>query len=55
MAHRVVNWSDLAREGRSGDFPGGPVDKNPPAGAGRMSLIPGPGNNCFKVSCWFLP
>ena len=25
------------------DFPSGPVDKNPPAGAGDMGLIPGPG------------
>ena len=25
------------------DFPGGPVVKNPPAGAGGMSLIPGLG------------
>ena len=24
-------------------FPGGPVVKNPPANAGHMSLIPGPG------------
>lgn len=25
------------------DFPGGPVDKNPPANAGDPSLFPGPG------------
>ena len=25
------------------DFPGGAVDKNPPADAGDMGLIPGPG------------
>ena len=25
------------------DFPGGPVDKNPPASVGDMGLIPGPG------------
>ena len=28
---------------RSQDFPGGPVVKNPPAKAGDMGLIPGPG------------
>jgi len=26
-----------------GDFPGGAVDRNPPANAGNMGLIPGPG------------
>ena len=26
-----------------GDFPGGAVDKNPPADAGNTGLIPGPG------------
>ena len=26
-----------------GDFPGDPVVKNPPANAGNMGLIPGPG------------
>ena len=26
------------------DFPGGPVIKNPPANAGDMGSIPGPGN-----------
>ena len=25
------------------DFPGGPVDKNPPANSGDMGSIPGPG------------
>ena len=28
-----------------GDFPGGPVVKNPPANAGDTSLIPGPGRS----------
>ena len=28
---------------REGDFPGGPVVKNPPANAGDMDWIPGPG------------
>ena len=27
------------------DFPGGSVDKNPPANAGDMGLIPGPGRS----------
>ena len=27
------------------DFPGGPVVKNPPASAGDMSSIPGPGRS----------
>ena len=27
-----------------GDFPGGPVAKNPPANAGDMGLIPGTGS-----------
>ena len=27
------------------DFPGGPVVKNPPANAGDMNLIPGPGRS----------
>ena len=27
------------------DFPGGTVDKNPPANEGDMSLIPGPGRS----------
>ena len=30
---------------QSWDFPGGPVVKNPPANAGDMSLIPGPGRS----------
>ena len=29
----------------SGDFPGGPVVKNPPANAGDTGLIPGPGGS----------
>ena len=28
-----------------GDFPGGVVVKNPPANAGHMGLIPGPGRS----------
>ena len=31
----------VAIKNRSGDFPGGPVVKNPPANAGEMGLIPG--------------
>ena len=27
------------------DFPGGTVDKNPPANAGHTGLIPGPGRS----------
>ena len=27
------------------DFPGGPVGKNPPANAGDVGLIPGPGRS----------
>ena len=30
---------------KTGDFPGGSVDKNPPANAGDMGLIPGPGRS----------
>ena len=33
-----ANW-----DSRRGDFPGGPVVKNPPANAGDMGSIPGPG------------
>ena len=30
---------------RSNDFPGGTLDKNPPANAGHTGLIPGPGRS----------
>ena len=33
--------SNLSSTDRCGDFPGGPVVKNPPANAGDMGLIPG--------------
>ena len=34
-----------------GDFPGGPVVKNPPANAGDMDLIPSPGNStCHEAT-----
>ena len=31
------------------DFPGGPLDKNPPAKAGDVGLIPGPGRYHMPV------
>ena len=38
--HSIYDKSKL-QKGKL-DFPGGPVDKNPPANAGDTSLIPGP-------------
>ena len=35
-----------------GDFPGGAVDRNPPANAGSMGLIPGPGGFYMPRSNW---
>ena len=32
-----------------GDFPGGTVDKNPPANAGHTSSIPGRGGSCLRA------
>ena len=34
------------------DFPGGAVDKNPPANAGDMGSIPGSGRSCMPRSNW---
>ena len=36
----------------SGDFPGGPVVKNPPANPGDMGLIPAPGGSHVPWSNW---
>ena len=44
LAHSPRNpWNFLKDKNNGGDFPGGPVDKNPPANTGDTGLIPGPG------------
>ena len=38
-------WSFILKSPRLWDFPGGPVDKNPPASARDMGPIPCPGRS----------
>ena len=40
--HRKTEELFQIKESKRGDFPGGTVDKNPPASAGDTGSIPGP-------------
>ena len=46
---KVRGWKKIfhanGNQKKAGDFPGGAVDKSPPANAGDMGLIPGPGRS----------
>lgn len=43
----ISHWSlELVRNKELRDFPGGAVNRNPPANAGDMCLIPGLGKFC---------
>ena len=39
----MPNWLEFCISINSGDFPGGPVVKNPPSSAGNVGSIPGRG------------
>ena len=45
-----TNENPVARR-RPGDFPGGPVVKNPPVSPGDTGLIPGPGTKIPRATC----
>ena len=45
MVNSAAHIYFLALKKASTGFPGGPVDKNPPANAGDTSSIPGPGRS----------
>ena len=53
--HNVSNSFPEFQEKEEGDFPGGPVVKNPPADAGDTGSIPDPGTKIPHVTGQLTP